>query len=485
VHPGGLEAISQLFITAGYAPLIASNADTQFTSVENWQNYYFATSLLDNNFSITGTPPDFLIGDAIVFHGQTLPSPFENDVVYNVIPMGIKTFRLAASEADANNGKFISFNINADEDTSGTLQFFFPALLLAYVNIGAGSALAAKYNSEQNIVPFGYFTTSLVGSTVEFTDTFFGTIDGHNMNTGDPIKFWELPLDISYLSGTTNVPFAFDQIYYVIVDSATTFKLALTKADALLGNAVTINGYIDNRTGVGFAGSFKKLLTTQNNTVVLDEANTRFTAPVEILTIDSRYKLKQVSSATNVITLNKHHLETGQSVKFSEQLTLPTQLANDTIYYVIYRSENTFQLALTKLDALNDISITFDNFTGLLAVDTSTPVFINTISKFSFSATYTEVNGEMTTMFVSTQVAPLKTGDIIQLENIVVTLPISGPPGSSFVSDQPYSVIQLTDKTFLLANPSTPSVPITALGDFNGDIILGNNWSEYDLSRGG
>jgi len=457
VSPGGIEAIRTVF--------------NYNNALENWMNYYFTTNLAANQFTINNALPEFLLGDPIRFHGQTLPNPFENDVTYYVIPVTPTTFRLSASPLSADAiastyaANYISFNVNETIERSGSLQFFFPALPLAYVTTGQGSAVAAAFNANQNIVPFGYFTSAVSG----FTDTFFGTLNGHNLNTGDAIKFWEEPIAISYIDpvSSLNTPFVLGYTYYAVVVDANTFKLALTKADALANNPVTISGYIDDRTEMPFTGSFKKLLSTQNNTVVLDEANTRFAVSGEMLWIDSRFKSQQFTTVSNVIQLSNHGLETTQPVEFYEQLNLPTPLLNETVYYAIVIDENHFKLALTPIDALHGTNISFADFNGLISVDTSQIVFINEINTFEFTATASE------NVFISDQISTVETGDIVQL---------SGTIPAPFTALTNYSVIRMAaDKSFQLASISTPTVPLVILTNFSGKLILTN--VEYDVWR--
>lgn len=458
IKPGGIEAIRQTFINSGQA----TNA------LENWMNYYFTTDLSTNQFIINDVLPDFLIGDAISFHGQTLPSPFENDLAYYVIPLTSTTFQLAASESDAVAGNFIPFNVNATSNVSGTLQFFFPALPLAYINTGSASAIAANYNAQENIVPFGYYTAN----SDSFTDVFFTTLYGNQLNTGDPIKFWDEPLV---------GPFIFGQIYYVIEVNPITFQLAATKADALANNPITIVGYIDDRTGKAFAGSFKKLLLTQNNTVVLDEADTRFSIPVDTIFIDSRYKLKPFTTKTVVINsvtynnafyLPNHGLETTMPVEFSLQLNLPAPLLNDTVYYVIVLDSDYFQLAVNPVQALSSIAGSYaivlaNDFSGLISVDTAQAVFINQINTFEFSTIVAD------NVFITNQISAIETGDIVQLTGNIL---------APFTTSTPYSVIRMSaEKSFQLADISTPTIPLIIVADFTGNIVISG--SEYDVWR--
>jgi len=444
IGPAGLEAIRHAFITAG----TATNA------LENWMNYYFTTNLATNQFIINDILPEFFTGDAISFNGQTLPSPFENNLTYYVIPVTSTTFMLAATQADAFAGTFIPFNVNATTNVSGTLQFYFPALPLAYVKTGQGSAIAAAYNAEENIVPFGYYTLT----SNNFTDTFFGTLSGHNLNTGDSIKFWDEPLP---------GPFKFGYTYYVIVVNPFTFKLAISKADALLGNAITITDYIDNRTNKPFSGSFKKLLSTDNGTVILDEADTRFSIYAEMLWIDSRSGSQPFTATSNILNLPGHGLENTQPIKFENQTNLPAPLENDIVYYAIVIDNDNFKLAASAELAANAVNLTFANFKGFLSVDVSKIVFINEINTFEFSTIAAD------NVFISGQISSVETGDIVQLSGNIL---------APFTALTNYSVIRMAaDKSFQLATIAAPTVPLVLVSNFTGKIILSN--PEYDVWR--
>jgi hypothetical protein len=454
LYPGGLEAIRQTFI----------NSDNANNSLENWMNYYFHTNLIENQFIVDGILPDFYLGDQINFHNQILPNPFENDITYYVIPTSPTTFRLADSLFDAQNGNYIPFNVNESINRSGTLQFYFPALPIAYVKTGTGSALMVSYNNQQNIVPFGYYT---LGSSSSFIDVFFTTLYGHNLNTGDPIQFLDLPI---------SAPFVYEYIYYVIVVNAMTFKLAMSEQDAINDNAITITNNIDDRTNMPLSGSFKKLLLTNNNTIIVNEANTRFFIPVESVYIDNKFKRKPFTATSSNQTFNLpgHNLEEGSVVEFENQLNMSFPFINDQVYYAIIVDENNFQLALTFEDAENSTAITFSpNFSGYLILDTAKMAFINTTDDFYFSAAYTD------SRFESTQTSPFELGDIVQLVQKTTT---SFP--SPFATITNYYVIPLSNgNSFRLADSLVNAQNnnyITFSSNFIGYIQTMSNSSEYN-----
>lgn len=454
IFPGGVEAIRQTFINLGEATNL----------LENWMNYYFHTNLIENQFIVDDIFPDFYLGDVIKFHNQVLPNPFENDLSYYVIPTSHTTFRLAETLIDAQNNNYIQFNINESVNRSGTLQFYFPALPLAYVKVGTAADIMNSYNDNQNIVPFGYYKVSASG----FTDVFFTTIHGHNLNTEDPIQFWDTPLP---------GPFVFGYIYYVIIVDANTFKLAETKQDALNSIAITITGTIDDRTNASYSGSFKKLLLTANNTVIVNEANTRFSVPVESVCIGSRFKRKEFTATAlnGTFNLPAHGLETGIPVEFENQITLSSPFVNDQAYYAIVVDDDNFKLAIDLTNAQSETNITFTtDFSGYLIVDTSKIVFINSIDEFSFTATNTDDK------FVSTQTSPLNLGDIVQLVQTRNAIPFP------FALLTDYYVIPLTGNVFRLAASLIDAQNnnyMTFANDFDGNIMLGNSFSEYDWRR--
>jgi hypothetical protein len=452
IYPRGLQAIRQIFI----------DQDNATDSLENWMNYYFQTDIVNNKFNAVNSLPNFNLGDVVSFNNQILPDPFENDLYYYVIPVSPTSFQLATTLAAAQAGNYLPFDVNDAGDLSGTLQFYFPALPIAFVTTGTGASAAAAFNNQQNIVPFGYYTMTSNG----FTDTFFMTTYGNDLNTGDPIKFWDEPLP---------GPFIFGYIYYAIVVNNTTFKLAATKQDAINNNPITITGYIDDRTNAPYSGSFKKLLLTDNNTIIVDEVDTRFTIPVEVVFSDNRFKFKAftATSSNGYFNLPNHGLETSLPVEFKNQLTLSSPFVNDQVYYAIVIDENNFQLASSVADTWVGTYISFaTNFTGYLNVDTAQAVFINTINQFNF---YTI---EADNLFVANQTVPMELGYIVQLVQTKDTIP------APFATLTDYYVIPTTNgNAFRLSDPTNPTVPLIIPSDFSGNILIGNNFSEYNWRR--
>lgn len=278
VYPGGLDAIRNTLISGSKA----------YETYEDWMNYSFSTSLANNWFVIVDAVPGFLTGDKITFDDQILPSPFKNGVDYYVIPVTSTEFRLADSEANAFAGTYILFSINEITERSGTLKTFIAGIPLVYVTSGTGDSIASLYNSKANITPYGYY--NITDTDNKIIDTFFQSLPGHNLATGDPIIF-----DEEFVPQ----PFNYGNVYYAIVVDDITFKLASSYTNALANTPITIISVINDQTNSTYVGAFKKVQLTNNGTVQVEEVNLRFSCPVNTLYLQDKYDYLNFSTVTS------------------------------------------------------------------------------------------------------------------------------------------------------------------------------------------
>ena len=71
-----------------------------------------------------------------------------------------------------------------------------------------------------------------------------------------------------------------------------------------------------------------------------------------------------VNTGTDILTITGHGLETGYQVQLTTTGVLPSPLAIDTDYWVIYMSANTLQLAASYADALAGTPINITSAAG-------------------------------------------------------------------------------------------------------------------------
>ena len=127
----------------------------------------------------------------------------------------------------------------------------------------------------------------------------------HSMSTGSRVQ----------LAGAAPGGTALATDYYAIRDSATVFRLATSRANALAGTAIDIT-----------------------------------TAPTNTLFVQFDIGVTAVDTATDTLTAHGHILRTGARVRVAGT-TIPGGLAADTDYFVIQTSADTLKLAVHKAAA--------------------------------------------------------------------------------------------------------------------------------------
>lgn len=416
--PGGLEAIRDTLIDAG----IASE------TYEDWMGLYFSTDINTNSFKTTNFPHEFLVGDKIVFINQTLPSPFENDIHYYVIPIDAYSFRLSSSTNNALSNVYIAMNPNESVERSGTLKTFFAGSPIAYITKNNASSIATSFNNLINKTPFGFYNLTKNGNT--FEDTFFILSSGHQLLTGDPIMFSD---------EVVPKPLVFGRVYYVIKIDDDTFALAVSKANAAAGISVTLVNTIDDQTSLPYYGSFKKITTTMNRTINLTEVDLRFKLDVDCVCLDDKFLYKDFVSnpSTDTLTIVGHGLETGIPISFINQ-TLDPNLSNDTDYFAIVIDEDTIRVATTYYNSFANSYINFSTtFSGLVKVDRSVMIYINKKN------TYTATSITTQNCFVTDKTSDVLLGDQIIFNELSNTVDIS--------LNTPYFIIPIKNTVFSIA----------------------------------
>lgn len=190
------------------------------------------------------------------------------------------------------------------------------------------------------------------------TDTI--TSNGHGLANGDALL----------LSSSTTLPggLAAGTVYYVIGATANTFQLALSAG----GAAVNITD-----AGTGTHRWHKPTATV----VVREHGAAVATFSVGMTAadlIDGIFETHwpagtafTADAGTDTITSNGHGLANGQVLHLRSGGTLPGGLAEDTDYYVVGATTNTFQLALTAGGAAIDITDAGSGGTHVWTVATS------------------------------------------------------------------------------------------------------------------
>jgi hypothetical protein len=154
-NESNVQAISQFTSPAGGTTvrnasfeIIRSELQNEFlapiNAFENYHTDIYRTSVVNNWFNSTNH--DLFLGKVVYFSNQNIPSPFLNDTNYFAIPLDNNRFRLAASLSDAENGAFITFNVN-DSDRSGVYYTYHAGIPIVYVKRGFGQEVAQKLNT--------------------------------------------------------------------------------------------------------------------------------------------------------------------------------------------------------------------------------------------------------------------------------------------------------------------------------------------------
>lgn len=162
------------------------------------------------------------------------------------------------------------------------------------------------------------------------------------------------------VSGTAITGLTDNVVYYVILLTTTTFKLASTAALATAGTALAIGdhtvGSVYNFSAAGWDCSG---YTPNNVTVTI------------------------ISIAASVITSATHNYVTGDGVVYTDNGTAISGLVHGTLYYVIKVTATTFKLATTLANATAGTFITLGAMTGGTTY-TITP-YTTAGAKFTFS----------------------------------------------------------------------------------------------------
>lgn len=454
-----LDSIRKQFIDTTYAS----------ETFENWMHHSVTTDISSHSFITTTQYHKFITGDSIRFESQTLPNPFQNNVTYYVIVVDAYTFRLAASKTNALNGVYIEFNSNEITNYSIFLKTFIPGIVICYFKPTYGNDEVTKMVNKQNITPYGFYTLNPISENL--TTVFFKTLYGHNLNTGDKIK---LVLDKEAVTSL----FKNDKFYYVIKQTSTTFLLAETYDDAVNLSPITIQSYynIYNK-NERISGVFKKPLTGNNETIIVLEADTDFYIPVNYITYKTKntYSAYSISTATNIITITDHGLDTGDSIIFKHQINVGN-IQNDIPYYCNVIDNNSIKLFLSEQDAINNQNpvIFSQNGNGYVLLP-KTPKFVLLNQKRNHIA----VGDKTSHIIVSSQTSFLATGDEIIFKPSKTSLP------SEILINTVYYVIAITPASFRIASSlinATNGIYIPFTSNFEGEVII-NNETEWNWNR--
>lgn len=247
-------------------------------------------------------------GEPVTYsQGTAAIPPLVNGTVYYAIPMGNDSFRLATSASNATSGTFITltgigsgthnfrrnvtFNgssateVDIENDvlnipnhnfqtgdsvlytTTGTAINGLQNNRYYFVNRATADILSlsrtfddAMNGNKINLQAVGVGTNHILSKLIQVDSTGtsvinanreFINIPGHGYQTGDKVQY-------KIEAGNTAIPPLTDNdFYYVILQDADTFSLALSPDDAIANTAINITGF-----GVGNAHSFTRVNST-------------------------------------------------------------------------------------------------------------------------------------------------------------------------------------------------------------------------------
>lgn len=192
------------------------------------------------------------------------------------------------------------------------------------------------------------FTESSINSTTEEI-----TITNHKLATNDKIILTGASLPAGLTAGT----------YYIIRVDSNTFKLSLT-IDGLAINLTSSVGTA-NLSLVTTSPSEDTCLPLKVNMKTYDDTIQGSTDAFidaffdindfSVTNLSYEFNsLNDVNSTTDFITIASHGFQNGDTVTFSG--TSPTGLTNDTVYYIIDKTANTFRVSLTSGGSQQDIT---------------------------------------------------------------------------------------------------------------------------------
>ena len=322
-------------------------------------------------------------------------------------------------------------NLSAPAKASGTLVGLPYLTEEAGVNFAPSVASTSISVVEDQLAGIGD-TSHTVATTAIASNTI--TVASHGLSTGDRVVY-------DAQSGTTATGLIDQAEYYVVRESASTFKLATTYANAVADTPVTVNfsGGNSNQT-ISYREVVSLTMKDSNNAELATlstvtaasasidlvkngdiEANDRISlkltdadgTAVNISTsalaadasvADIVDALNRASAATAVnfasiasdtITATGHGYETGDRVKFNlHGGTAISGLTDGTEYYVVKLTSDTFKLATTYANATASTAVTVGSITNTAANTTATFDSAEGTGQYVF-ATDTNADGDV------------------------------------------------------------------------------------------
>ncbi|MBP6728867.1 MAG: hypothetical protein KA129_04535 [Microthrixaceae bacterium] len=228
-----IDLLARKDIAPGYPFGMVFTVDVTPTAAYDKQTAGFSATNATDLFTLNAH--GLLVGDMVTLDGTTAPTGLEFGRIYFVTNPTANTFQISTTLAVAKSG--VADALFTSDGTSISLTVH-PTVECQIV-VGDLSTLAETNRPLQVIGTSGPVPLRMPRRTAATAATDILTTTAHGLETGMPI--------VLSVSGAGVLPAATPtlvagQVYYAIVASTSTFKLALTPQDAAAGIAVDITG---------------------------------------------------------------------------------------------------------------------------------------------------------------------------------------------------------------------------------------------------